>query len=165
MVEFLDKKFRSRKLRYVAQCLLAGLVVFVLLMILDAVKNSAVIASLGASAFIVFTMPHQRRARSRLLIGGYVMGVLSAHLGYLPLWRGWVNPESAMVVAVFAGLAVGLAIFLMVVFDFEHPPAAGVALGLVLNRCDPWITLVVLAGILVLAVSRILLKRVMIDLL
>ena len=165
MARFLDDKFRNRKLRYVAQCLLAGLVVFVLLVILDAVEHSAVIASLGASAFIAFTMPHQRRARTRFLIGGYVIGVLCAHLGYLPLWAGWVSNESVMVVAIFAGLAVAVAILLMVVLDFEHPPAAGVALGLVLNRCEPWVTLIVLAGILVLATSRIILKRILIDLL
>jgi CBS-domain-containing membrane protein len=65
----------------------------------------------------------------------------------------------------FAALAVGLAIFLMVVADLEHPPAAGVSLGLVLNGYESEAVLMVIAGILSLAVARNLLRGWLIDLL
>jgi CBS-domain-containing membrane protein len=76
-MRLLDEKFGTNKTRYILQCLLAVLAVFLVLLILDAKKNSIVIAALGASSFIVFTMPHRRSCRARFLIGGYVVGVIS----------------------------------------------------------------------------------------
>ena len=63
-------------------------------------------------------------------------------------------------------LAVGLAIFVMVITDTEHPPAAGLALGLVLNEaCDARVLAVVLIGILALSLAKEVLKPLLIDLL
>ena len=63
-----------------------------------------------------------------------------------------------------AAAAVGLSIFVMVVIDTEHPPAAGTALGLVTEglKWDPVIAVV--AGTLVLAVAHHFLKKYLRDL-
>ena len=168
VMRFLDAKLTRNKLRYVAQCLLAALSIFVVLLILDAKSNAAVLAALGASSFIVFTMPNERVSRSRYLIGGYAVGIVAGflcfHLSQLPFWEkiSLVPPLSS---ALFSALAVGLAIFLMVITDLEHPPAAGVALGLVLNEANQRTILVVLIGIILLVLIKRVIRPLLIDLL
>ena len=155
-------------LRYLGQCLLGALAVFVLLFLLEAKRNAAVIASLGASAFIAFTVPHQRRSRPRYLLGGYLVGIgtgAACHaLSQLACWKAvpFLFAESSVV---FAALAVGVSMLVMVVLNFEHPPAAGVALGLVLNNCEPRTVIVVTVGIVSLVVIQQVLKPIMVDLL
>ena len=163
-----DAKVAKHVPRYFMQCLLATMVIFLIMGILNARENAAVIGSLGASSFIAFAMPHKKASGARYLIGGYAIGVLFGvifgRLCGLELWDR-VAVISQQPTAFFGGLAVGLAILAMVLTDLEHPPAAGVALGLVLNNCN-WHTVgIVLAGIVLLATAKGLLKRYMIDLL
>ena len=163
-----DANFSRNKARYVAQCLLAALSVFAVLILLEAHENTAVIAALGASSFIAFTMPRTESSKPRLMIGGYVVGIVSGlachSLSLLP-FLSELNAMPQFSSAVYGALAVGLSIFLMVVTDTEHPPASGVALGLVLNNCDPRTILVVGVGIVVLSVIKRLLQPVLINLL
>jgi len=163
-----DPKIARNVPRYLLQCLLATLVVFLIMGILNAQENAAVVGSLGASSFIAFAMPHKKASGARYLVGGYAIGilfgVLCGQLCGLEVWTR-VAVISQQPTAFFGGMAVGLAILAMVLTDLEHPPAAGVALGLVLNNCD-WHTVgIVFAGIVLLATAKELLKRYMIDLL
>ena len=101
------------------------------------------------------------------MIGGYLIGTIVGCacsylpslplLTQLPLASAWLNQVSGAV-------SVGLTIFLMVIINVEHPPAAGLALGFVLNAWNLWTVVVVLAGIALLAVVKTLLKPVLIDL-
>ena len=148
----LDKGFREHKLRYVLQCGLATVSVLVVLLILYGMSNAAVIAALGASSFIAFTMPQAQVSRPRFLIGGYVVGAAAGTLcHYLNAGIPWQTD------VIFGALAVGLAIFGMVITDTEHPPAAGLALGLVLGECNYLVLLVVLLGIASLCLIKLLL--------
>ena len=150
------------------QCLLAALSVLVLLLVLNAAENSAVIAALGASSFIAFTLPKAKAGRPRFLIGGYVTGIIAALVCYgisqLPMISNIAVSENVSC-AFFGAMTVGLAIFLMVILDLEHPPAAAVALGLALNKCELRIIGVVLIGIVLLVLIRRLLRPFLIDLL
>ncbi len=56
-----------------------------------------------------------------------------------------------------AALSVGLAIFLMTIFNFEHPPAAGTALGFVVYEWS-YSTIVF---VLIFAVSLVVVKRLL----
>ena len=167
-MRFWDQKFTKNKARYLLQCLMAAVAVFILLVILDARRNTAVIAALGASSFITFTMPNARVSKPRFLIGGYLIGILSGvlshHVSLLPFLAD-AAILSHLSSAIFGALAVGLAIFLMVVANVEHPPAASVALGLVLNNCDPRTILVVLGGIVCLSLIKRLIRPLLMDLL
>lgn len=86
-----DEKFRNNKVRYILQCILATLSVLIILLILDAVSNAAVIAALGASSFIVFTMPEAQVSRPRYLVGGYLVGICAGcfchYVSLVPLLR------------------------------------------------------------------------------
>lgn len=165
-VRLIDRKFQAHPLRYVWQPLLAAVSIMIVLLLVGAVAHTVLIASLGASAFIVFTMPTTAAAQPRYLIGGYVVGVGVGALfgllyGHLFGAAGIGEPgtrEELWLVA-FAGLAVGLAIFVMVITDTEHPPATGVALGLVVNWQWRWpALLVILLAVVALAVLRSLLR-------
>lgn len=166
-MKLFDQHFRTHALRYVTQCLLAMLAILIVLAILNAVLNTTIIAALGASTFIAFTMPHKPNSQPRYLIGGYVMGtiagVFSNFMALLPLWAGthFITDYGHII---FGALAVGLAIFLMVVTDTEHPPAAGLALGYVLNECTFLTVVVVILGILCLVGIKTALKSQLIDL-
>ena len=168
MIQFFDEKFAKNKTRYLLQCFLATLGVFIVLAILDPETNTAVIGALGASSFIAFTMPHARVSKTRYLVGGYLVGVCSGILCHhlsLKCFGEYAATALSLRYALFGALAVGIAIFVMVVTNTEHPPAAGVALGLVLNNCQPRTILVVLLGIAALALVKRLLRPVLINLL
>ena len=167
MTHLWDEKFAGNKLRYVTQCLLATASVLIVLLILDASRNTAVIAALGATAFFAFTMPRAPVARTRFIIGGYAIGILSGllcHYAARLLRAADVALSAYLSSAVFGALSVGLAIFVMVVTDVEHPPAASVSLGLVLNTCEPKTILVISLGVLALALIAKLLRPLLIDL-
>ena len=64
---------------YLYQSFLATVIVFIILLLLT-VEHAVVIASIGATAFIVFTMPRNITAKPRRVIGGHLVGLLSGSL-------------------------------------------------------------------------------------
>ncbi len=72
-----DDKLREHRGQYLKQTLMATVSMLVVLLLLDLVEQTVLIASLGASTFIVFSMPHTKRAKPRYTIGGYVVGALA----------------------------------------------------------------------------------------
>ena len=151
--------------RYALQCGLAGLVVLLLLLILDSVTQTVLIAALGASAFIAFAVPRSLHSGPRSMIGGYVVGIIagSAMAMLSSLVQVSAVPVHAVTI-VFGALAISLAMFMMVVTRTEHPPAAALALGLVLNEWNLLTLVVVLAGVIILSIAKRLVLPVLLDL-
>ena len=116
------EEYRLHWRHYVFQSLLATLAVFIVLCLLS-MQHAVIVASLGATAFIVFTMPDAITAQARNVIGGHAVG-LSCGIVFslIPL------PALPLSLLIYS-LAVGASVFIMVVTDTEHPPAAGTALG------------------------------------
>ena len=144
---FIDREFRANVWRYVLQSLMATAAIAGILFFFDPGSQMGVVTGLGATAFIAFTMPHTRAAMPRSMVGGYVMCMLIAVLFYElskfePIVR--LHETTAWGWQVFVACGLGTAIFIMVVTDTEHAPAAGAALGIMLN---PW-TYVTLASVL-----------------
>ena len=166
-MQVFDEKFLSHKGRVVLQCLLATCAVFLVLLVLDAKSNAAIITALGASAFIVFAMPEAQASRPRFLIGGYLAGIAAGVACHA--LSPWLLPHflgrAFISYAVLGAMSVGLPMFLMVITDTEHPPAAGLALALLLNEWTPVTLLVVMAGVLSLSAMRVVLRPVLRDLL
>lgn len=166
-VRVLDPKFRANARPYFDQCAIATVSIFLILTVLDAFSQSVLVASLGASSFIAFAMPHVESARPRYLVGGVLVGTLvgcgMSVLGGLV--AASVGAEYDATSIAFAALATGMAMFLMVITDTEHPPAAALALGFVLNEWDLVTVLVVLSGIVAIASIKEAVKARMIDLL
>ena len=162
----IDQHLRRDDLkRYALQCGLAGVVVLLLLLVLDTVTQTVLIASLGASAFIAFAVPRSKLSGHRNMIGGYVVGIIAGVL--MASLNSWIDPPGGWdhaIMVVFGALAISLAMFLMVITRTEHPPAAALAIGLVLNEWNFMTLLVVLAGVVVLSVIKRLVLPVLLDL-
>lgn len=73
------------------------------------------------------------------------------------------TPGSPYVIVIYAA-AVGISMFVMVVFDLEHPPAAGTALGIAILGAGEGVILSVLIGAVLLALAHYLLRRWLRDL-
>ena len=166
-MSIIDLKFRRHKKEYILQSLMATAAAFVVLIMLDVASNAAVIAALVSSAFIAFTMPAQDASSARKLIGGYLVaiavGYLCYYLSILPVLQNieFIAKNSYVI---FCALSVGLSIFLMVLTNTEHPPAAGLAMGLFLNKCELRSVLVVTIGIICFVIIKTLLRPVLKDL-
>jgi len=121
----LDPKFPSYWKDYVRQSCYAAVTVFLITIILS--DNPVVIASIGATAFIVFTMPNNVSAEPKRIIGGHLVGFfVGACFAVFPFM------DVLLFKALWFSLSVGITILIMVVMDVEHPPAAGTALGVTL---------------------------------
>ena len=170
LIERLDlaDRFRRENLsRYVLQCTLAFVVVLILLLVLDAFTQTVLIAALGSSTFIAFAVPRSLHSDPRHMIGGYLVGIVTGSLmGTLNAARHISDVTLAhSVMIVFGALATGLAMFVMVVTKTEHPPAAALALGLVLNEWDLETLVVVIAGVVALSIFKRLILPMLMDLL
>ena len=165
-MRFIDIRLRHHVGRYIFQCGLAALTVVLVLRFLDAVQQTAIIASIGASAFLVFAAPEAYSSRPRSLIGGYAAGILT---GVLCALTGRILGVTASAdwgneLVILGGISVGLAIFGMSISDTEHPPAAGIALALVLNPWNVWTLAVISGAVLILTLVRILFGRLLYNL-
>jgi CBS-domain-containing membrane protein len=128
--------------------------------------HAAIVAALGSSTFIVFAMPNYVSAQPRRLVGGHIIGIACGLATYYLLT---VRPLAVLAgqydwIPVAAALSIGLSILLMPVFNAEHPPAAGTALGIASSGWELNTILFVLLFSIGLAVIRKLLLKYLKDL-
>jgi len=113
---------------------------------------------LGATAFIVFTMPDNITAQARNVIGGQLVGLFFGFLFSL-------FPQPALIYSIaLYSLAVGASIFTMVVTDTEHPPAAGTALGVAITGISLDVFIAVVMSIILLSLIHRFFKPYLKDL-
>jgi CBS-domain-containing membrane protein len=149
----IGRKFKTLWPWYLIQ---SGLATITLIAIVLALGQEYIVttSSLAATTFIVFAMPKSRSAQTRNVIGGHLMGLGAGGLIYL------LDPPNLVAFP----LAVGLATFLMVALDFEHPPAAATALALVVNEVSTQAFTVVLLAAIILSQCRYYLRHWLKDL-
>ncbi len=153
-MEIIDKNFKKNKKYYILQSLFASICSFIILIALGTIAPAVIVASIGSSIFILFAIPHAKTIRKRNLMGGYIIGIICGTLMALFIQRlnflsGLVGEFPAKVI--FTSIGVGLSIFLMVLFNCEHPPATGIALGLAIQPFNEWTILFILVSGLVLS--------------
>jgi CBS-domain-containing membrane protein len=166
-MRLLDLKFRKNILRYLFQCLLATITIFIILLFLNVLTETAIIASLGASAFITFTMPTAYSSGLRPMIGGYLVGIMVGVICFVIATSQLFDAlfiSDTMLKAVFGAIAVGIAIFVMVATDTEHAPAAGIALGLILNKWEFMTIFYIISAVILMASVKKILKPYLLDL-
>lgn len=130
-MKLLDSKFKNNKKQYVLQCLMATVSLLIIFGTIDYVLHTVIVASLGATSFIVFTLPHKNSSRARYILGGYVLGTVAGSICAL-----LVSLHILLTPMLVGALAVGLSMFLMVIFNMEHPPASAFALGIAIEGFD-----------------------------
>ena len=162
-MRFIDEKFRESPARFVIQSCLAFGAVAVIAVYLGALTNGAIVAALGASAFIVFATPEHDTAQPRRLVGGHGICIAIGLLCSIP-FRLELLSRTAASVGLIAAAAVGLGILAMTVTDTEHPPAAGNALAFAISARGTNHVLFIAGAIVCLAVIHRLLRRWLRDL-
>ncbi len=99
------------------------------------------------------------------MIGGYVVGIFAGSLMATVRTLIDVSVNADHTVMVICGaIAISLAMFTMVVTRTEHPPAAALALGLVLNEWSLLTLFVVLIGVIGLSIIKQLVLPALLDL-
>jgi CBS-domain-containing membrane protein len=141
------KEFQLFWRRYLLQSFFATLTIFVVLLLLS-LQHAVIVASIGATAFIIFAMPQNITAKPRNVIGGHLVGLLSGFLCSL-------IPHTLFFYSVLVySLAVGISIFVMVVVDTEHPPASGTALGVAITGFSLNAVIAVITSIIILSLAH-----------
>jgi CBS-domain-containing membrane protein len=147
------KKFKRLWKHYIFQSLLAALAIFVVVLAIGQDKVVA-IASMAATAFICFAMPSSVSAQTRNVIGGHLVGLVCGALFAFTLLPYYAEFP----------LTVGLAMFLMVALDVEHPPAAGTALAVTINEVTLTTAAIIVISAIVLTQCRYHMKSLLKDL-
>jgi len=164
--EYLDKRLFTNYKNYIFQCFLATVSIFMILLFLNVFDEAALIASLGATAFIIFALPSTYSSQPKRIIGGYIIGVLvgilCVSLAYALFSEMILYEKFGLII--FGSIAVGVSIFLMCATNMEHPPAAGIALGVVINNWDYHSLVYIFIAVFIMAGARKLLSPYLIDL-
>jgi len=142
---------------YIFQSVAATIATMLILIILS-MENAVVIASIAASIFIVFAMPNAVSARKRAIIGGHWIGLFVGSLSTLI-----PQPYHFISIIVFS-LAVGTTMLTMVIFDMEHPPAAGTALGIAITGFSWNVGIAIITSTILLGIIRTVFKPYLKDL-
>ena len=130
--------------------------------------RAAIVVAIASTVFIAFIIPNSVAATPRKVIGGHVAAVivgsvLSAILS-IPAIDA-VAKDSNYMINLIAALSVGLSIFLMVITDTEHPPAAGTALGLIIPGWSWSAVVFIVGGALIISMMRLMLRPKLVNLL
>jgi len=153
-------KFRRNWGHYVYQTFLATLSASLVFVFLKS-EGPVIVASLGATTFVVFAMPKSRAARARNVVGGHIIGVLCGTVAAIVGSTG--TPLDYLV----SSGAVGLSMFLMLATGTQHPPASGTALSIAAaGRAQDHVAIAVtvVASAVILSLLRLLLRRHLEDL-
>jgi len=146
-------KFKKLWFYYILQSFLAALALFIIILVLGKEKI-VVISAIGATSFIAFAMPNAISAKTRNILGGHLVGLASGAIFFYTALPYFIEYPAA----------VGIAIFLMVALDVEHPPAAGTALAVVINEVSMDVFVALMTSALILSQCRYYLRHYLKDL-
>jgi hypothetical protein len=126
-------------------------------------------SSLGSSAFLAFVAHDTVMARAPRMIWGYVLGIIVGVLVSIAVhYVDGCHAEICTLTstyAVGAGVAALLLMLLMNMFDCQHPPAIGIAIGVILRGWTWYGLLIVMVFVLWIALLRKVLRPYLINLL
>lgn len=158
-MRWIDPKFKGHRKNYILQSFLALIIIFVMSLFIDIFMQTAIIASLGATVFILFTMPHKQVSRGRYIFGGYTIGIIVGSICSRLMLPQFIFEESLIL-----ALAVGLALFFMVISNTEHPPAAALAMGIAVEGADITTILAIYTCVLIVFIGKKLLSPWLVNL-
>lgn len=161
-IEKIVREFSSHWKNYLLQSFIATIAIFIVITSLSIQEHPIFIASIGATTFIVFAMPNDPAAKPVCIIGGHIVGLACGFLCALIPHTNFISPIVAE--SLIYALAVGLSIFVMVVTDTEHPPAAGTALGTAIKGLSLSVTLGIVVSAVILSLIHYLFRKHLKDL-
>ena len=153
---------------YLFQSGMATVSLVVILLVEDAVLRAAIVVAVASTAFTIFIVPNSIAASPRRVIGGHAVAVVAGAIFSSILLMPMVESAaetSRLPVDLMAALSVGVGMLAMAVTNTEHPPAAGTALGLVIQGWSWSAVLFVMSSAVILSRIRLVLRRRLINLL
>jgi len=164
----LDPKFQRNYRQYIFQALLATAAMAAMLLFVDSLSTAAIAAGLGSSVVGIFINPTGATARLRAVVGGQTMALLLGSVFSFILFAGSIETFTAdhsQFHALMMAVSVGLLILVMAVTDTEHPPAAGIVIGMSSREWTPEVFGAILGAVVLLGVIKLVLRRHLRDLL
>jgi len=146
------RRFAKNWQNYLIQSFYATFAIFIVFLVLG-MAHTIIVASIASSCFVIFVMPSSPTAQPKNLVGGHIVGLASGSL-YTFFAYDAVQPTSF----IFYALVVGISIFLMILTDTEHPPAAGTALGVAVQGFSIDVVVAVVMSTIVLSIINLLLR-------
>lgn len=125
----------------------------------------AVLASAGiaASTFIAFAYPTSDAGRPKVMLGGYLCGLVGG--GLASFLRHRIAPGESLpeleVCVLLCALAMTVCALLMMLLQVQHPPAAAFALTVVVDKDPVRVGLSVLGVVVALCLVRLLVLRLL----
>ncbi len=138
---------------YTLQCSLAVLAIAIIVFVLG-VEKVVIISSLAATAFICFMTPKSHFAQTLRVLGGYIVALVCGAAFHLVDFPPIVEYPAV----------VGIVMFLMVILDFEHPPAAGAAIAVTINEVNFPAAAAIMLAVIVITQLRYHLRHWLKDL-
>lgn len=168
-------KQKKKCLNLILQPLLATVFILLVLFFMNRFSDSDVLWAVGAgslssSCYTVFGKPSSPIAQPTKLIGGYLIGIVTGFtlrfvsMGIHDMQCAFFGTNHFHIIAIIAAISVGLCLFFMAIFKLEHPPAAGMALVLVIDMRENNEIFLVILAVLFLALLHRLLRRKLVDL-
>jgi CBS-domain-containing membrane protein len=127
-MRLIDANLKGNVIQYILQCIIATAALMLVLFYMDIGLDTTIVASIGATSFIIFTMPNTKRAKAFYILGGYAVGTLVGVVANTVLLM-----ELGVPINILGALTVGISMFIMVITNTEHPPASALALAIAIN--------------------------------
>lgn len=168
----INPRLKGHNLAFQLQTLFVVCFVMIMIMLFFLVEKnqfsvlSAIgISSLSSSSFTLFFLPTTVSASPRRAIGGYFIAILCGVCFHLLSQKmlTFFPFHQLITYGITLGVSVGCAVFFMSVFGFEHPPALGFAVGIILQDWNIYILALAAAGIVFLGVMKHLLRKHLVD--
>lgn len=156
-LENITKTLRRDWKQCLLQSLVAFLAIFLVLLVLTT-EEAVIVASIGATTFIIFAIPGSPTANPRHVIGGHLTCLAIGSLCAL-------IPTNRVLISILVyALSVGLSMFAMILSGTEHAPAAGTALGIAITGFSFYVTVTMVICVVVLSVIHHFFKDCLLDL-
>tara|TARA_R110000868_G_scaffold69261_1_gene204144 strand:- start:21312 stop:21833 length:522 start_codon:yes stop_codon:yes gene_type:complete len=157
-----------RRIRWLSQCMLVFLTMAIFLYLANVVLGRTELigaigaTSLGSTAFLAFVAHNSYMAQSKRILGGYLIAiVVGIVLFHCVQWtfNAHIQINHRYLVLFVAAASAAIGMFFMTLLGLEHPPAAGLSLGMVLEHWDMKILGIIVACLLLLTVIKYLLRN------
>ncbi len=122
------------------------ILVFVVMLLFNVTDYGITIASFGATVFMILSRP---KLSKKKIFGAYFVSTL----------MGYVFVRFSISQSADVALAAVSSVVIMTILEFQHAPAIGMSVAMVLNRFPFWVDLVVLLCIFSIIGMTLLLKK------
>jgi CBS-domain-containing membrane protein len=159
-----NANLKGHWIRYIVQSIVAMVTMLIILLFVDSVANAALIAGLGSTVVTAFLHPTAPSARLRAIIGGHFCGLVTGSvLAFLLINLAIFGEPGQYLSLLSMAVSVGFVILLMGLTDTEHPPAAGIAIGMAGRSWEIQTFLIIIIAVLILALIRVMFSKYIKD--